>query len=67
MPESYSYSGGIRPLYGVVIREKAKSADANTLRAYKTVAEDLLKGASGADADDLKASLAELDKALAKK
>jgi hypothetical protein len=62
-----SYSGGIRPLYGVVIREKSKTADANTLRAYKTVAEDMLKGASGADADDLRASLTELDKALNKK
>lgn len=62
-----SYSGGIQPLYGVVIREKAKTADHRTLQAYKTVAEDMLKGASGPDADDLKASIAELDKALAKK
>jgi hypothetical protein len=60
-------SGGIRPLYGVIIRDKCKYADATTLRAYKTVGEDLLKDASGPDADDLRASLKELDAALAKK
>ena len=29
-------SGGIRPLYGVIIRDKCKYADLNTLKAYKT-------------------------------
>ena len=60
-------SGGIVPLYGVIIRDKCKYADGATLRAYKTVAEDMLKGASGPEADDLRASLKDLDAALAKK
>jgi len=68
MAQSYSGgstgSGGIVPLYGVIIRDKCKSADGATLRAYKTVAEDLLKGATGPDADDLRASLKDLDAAL---
>jgi hypothetical protein len=59
-----TYSGGIRPLYGVVIRDKCKTADLPTLQAYRTVANDMLKGASGTDADDLKASLGDLDKAI---
>ena len=60
-------SGTIRPLYGVVIRDKCKSADASTLKAYKTVAEDLLKDHSGPDAADLKDALKDLDKAIAAK
>jgi hypothetical protein len=60
-------SGPIRALYGVVIRDKCKYADANTLKAYKTVAEDLLKDHSGPDADDLKNSLKELDAAIKSK
>ena len=70
MAQSYSGgsgSGGIQPLYGVIIRDKCKTADGATLRAYKTVAEDLLKGASGPEADDLRASLKDVDAALAKK
>ena len=61
-----SYSGGIRPLYGRVINDKCKSADPATLRAYKTVCEDLLKDASGAEAEELRGSLKEIDKALSK-
>lgn len=54
--------------YGVMIRERAKSgADAATLRAYRAVANDLLKGASGPAADDLRAALGDLDKAIAAK
>ena len=60
-------SGTIRPLYGVVIRDKCKSADASTLKAYKTVAEDLLKDYGGPDAADLKDALKDLDKAIAAK
>jgi hypothetical protein len=60
-------SGGIQPLYGVIIRDKCKMADVNTLKAYRTVANDLLKGASGPGANDLKASLGDLDKAIAAK
>jgi hypothetical protein len=61
-----SGSGTIRPLYGVIIRDKCKSADLDTLKAYKVVGHDLLKGHSGADADDLKEALKDLDKAIAK-
>lgn len=61
-----SGSGTIRPLYGIIIRDKCKSADLDTLKAYKVVGNDLLKGHSGADADDLKAALKELDQAIAK-
>jgi hypothetical protein len=60
-------SGGIQPLYGVIIHDKCGTADVSTLRAYRTVANDLLKGASGPAADDLKASVGELDKAIAAK
>jgi hypothetical protein len=60
-------SGTIRPLYGVIIRDKCKSADKDTLVAYKKVAHDLLKDYSGADADDLKSAVKELDQAIAAK
>jgi hypothetical protein len=53
------------PPYGVLIREKIKSgADLQTLQAYRTVAHDLLQGASGPEADGLRASLGDLDKAI---
>ena len=58
-------SGTIRPFYGVVIHDKCKTADLPTLHAYKTVVEDLMKGAS--DTDDLKGALKELDAAIAAK
>jgi hypothetical protein len=61
-----SGSGTIRPLYGVIIRDKCKSADVDTLKAYKVVGHDLLKGCSGPDAEDLKEALKDLDKAIAK-
>jgi hypothetical protein len=61
-----SYSGGIRPLYGVIIRDKCKSADAATLRAYKTVCEDLLKDASAEEKKELNDSIQTIDKALKK-
>lgn len=57
-------SGGIQPLYGVIIHDKCKYADADTLKAYKVVAMDLLK--DHPDAADLKNSLKELDAAIAK-
>jgi hypothetical protein len=60
-------SGGIQPLYGVIIHDKCKTADLSTLKAYRTVANDLLKGASGPAADELKASVGELDTAIAAK
>jgi uncharacterized protein DUF1843 len=60
-------TGTIRPLYGVIIRDKCKSADVDTLKAYKTVAEDLLKDHDGADAKDLADAVKDLDKAIASK
>ena len=60
-------SGTIRPLYGVIIRDKCKSSDVNTLKAYKIVAEDLLKDHKGSDAKDLADAVKELDHAIAAK
>ena len=62
---SYSGSGTIRPLYGVIIRDKCKSADVDTLKAYRTVAQDMLKD-KGPDAEELAGSIKELDQAIAK-
>jgi hypothetical protein len=61
-------SGGIRPLYGVIIRDKCKHAPRETLQAYKTVAEDLLKDSASTDPDvqELKDAIKELEAALAK-
>ena len=68
MAQSYpGGSGGIRPLYGVIIRDKCKSADLSTLQAYKVVGHDLLKDHRGPDADDLREALKELDHAIAGK
>jgi hypothetical protein len=60
-------SGTIRPLYGVVIRDKSRSADVDTLMAYKTVALDLMKDHKGPDAKNLADAVKELDKAIAAK
>ena len=58
-------SGTMRPFYGVIIRDKCKSANLETLKAYKVVGHDLLKDHHGPDADDLKSALGDLDKAIA--
>ena len=58
-------SGGIQPLYGVIIRDKCKSSDVNTLMAYKTVAYDLLKDYP--DAKDLADAVKDLEKVIASK
>jgi hypothetical protein len=60
-----SGSGTIRPLYGVIIHDKCKSADLETLKAYKVVAQDLAK--DHPDAKDLGDAIKELDKAIAGK
>ena len=57
-------SGDIRQLYGVILRDKAKTADKDTLNAYRIVASDLMQGASEEAAKDLKAGLADLEKAI---
>ena len=60
----YGGRGNGIQLYGVVLRDRIKSADINTLTAYRTVAHDLLHGASGPDADDLRAALGDLEGAI---
>jgi hypothetical protein len=60
-----SGSGTIRPLYGVIIHDKCKSSDLDTLKAYKIVGHDLLK--DHPDAKDLADALKDLDKAIAAK
>ena len=58
-----SGSGTIRALYGPVIRDKCKSSDLETLKAYKVVGHDMLKDHKDKDLED---ALKELDKAIAK-
>jgi hypothetical protein len=54
-------------LYGVIIRDRIKSAGLDTLVAYRTVANDLLKDGGHGDDGELRASLGDLDKAIAAK
>jgi len=65
--EQMASSGTIQPLYGVIIRDKCKSSDVDTLKAYRTVAYDLLKDYSGDDTRDLAAAVKELEEVIAKK
>jgi hypothetical protein len=60
-------SGTIQPLYGVIIRDKCKSADLDTLKAYRTVAYHLLKDHKGPDETDLAGAVKELEQVIAKK
>jgi hypothetical protein len=53
-------------LYGVIMRDKIKTASLETLLAYRTVGQDLAKGKDGHDGD-LHGALADLDKAIAAK
>jgi hypothetical protein len=62
-----SGSGTVRQLYGVIIRDKCKSSDVETLKAYKIVAQDLVKDHKGDDAKDLEDAIKDLDKAIAAK
>lgn len=54
-------------LYGVIIRDKIKSASLDTLVAYRTVANGLLKTGGHGDDGELRASLGDLDKAITAK
>lgn len=56
-------SGANMLLYGVMIRDKIKSADLATLHAYRVVAEDLLKSGDGDDGQ-LRNSLQDLQAAI---
>ncbi len=64
-----SYSGGIRPFYAVIIHDKCKTADAETLRAYRVVAQDLLNDPNSGyqDSQDLKDALKVCDQTLSGK
>ncbi len=59
-------SGNGLLLYGVIIRDKIRSADLNTLKAYQTVGHDLMKSGDGDDGE-LRTALGDLDKAIASK
>ena len=61
-----SQSGGIRPLYGVIIKDKCKHAPPETLNAYLHVAQDLLTDSSGDEKRELEEAIADLKRALAK-
>jgi hypothetical protein len=50
-------------LYGVIMRDRIKSASLETLMAYRTVGQDLAKGKDGHDGD-LQGALADLEKAI---
>jgi hypothetical protein len=62
----YGGGGVNRQLYGVIIRDKIKTANLETLIAYSKVGHDLAKGKDGHDGD-LDGALADLDKAIAAK
>jgi hypothetical protein len=59
-------SGNGMLLYGVILRDRINTADLNTLKAYRVVAQDLLKTGTGDDGS-LHAALGDLDKAIAAK
>ena len=59
-------SGGIIPFYAHIVHDRCKTASKETLRAYKTVVEDILKDPKYKDAHDLKDALKACDQALSK-
>jgi hypothetical protein len=61
-------SGGIRPFYGVIIKDKCKSASPDVLRAYQTVGQDLLNDPNSGYQNDpeLKEALDACKSALSK-
>jgi hypothetical protein len=62
----YGGNGNGIQLYGVIMRDRIKTASLETLLAYRTVGQDLAKGKDGYDSD-LQGALADLDKAIAAK
>lgn len=60
----YGGSGDVRQLYGVILRDKAKTADQDTLMAYRIVVSDLMHGASDDAAKELQGALADLEAAI---
>jgi hypothetical protein len=57
-------SGDIRQLYGVILRDKAKTADIETLMAYRLVATDMMHTASKEVAKELEEALVDVEKAI---
>jgi hypothetical protein len=64
MMADYGGSGDVRQLYGVILRDKAKTADKDTLMAYRVVVSDLMHGANEDAAKELQGALAELEAAI---
>jgi hypothetical protein len=60
----YGGKGDNRLLYGVILRDKSKTADLDTLLAYRLVASDMMHTATGDAAKDLESGLADLEKAI---
>jgi hypothetical protein len=64
MMADYGGSGDVRQLYGVILRDKAKTADKDTLMAYRIVVSDLMHGANEDAAKELQGALADLEAAI---
>ena len=60
----YGGGGDIRQLYGVILRDKAKTADLETLKAYRLVATDMMHTASKEIVEELKEALVDVEKAI---
>jgi hypothetical protein len=60
----YGGKGDNRLLYGVILRDKSKTADLDTLLPYRLVASDMMHTATGDAAKDLESGLADLEKAI---
>jgi hypothetical protein len=61
---TYGGGGDIRQLYGVILRDKAKTADLETLKAYRLVATDMMHTASKEVAKELEEALGDVEKAI---
>jgi hypothetical protein len=60
----YGGGGDIRQLYGVILRNKSKTADLETLKAYRLVATDMMHTASKEVAKELEEALVDVEKAI---
>jgi hypothetical protein len=60
----YGGGGDIRQLYGVILRDKSKTADLETLKAYRLVATDMMHTASKEVAKELEEALVDVEKAI---
>lgn len=60
----YGGGGDIRQLYGVILRDKAKTADKETLMAYRIVASAACRSFAASSLAPCIRSLADLEKAI---